>query len=320
MSFLVSVIIPTYNRRHTLDASIESVLVQTYANFEILLIDDGSTDDTSTLVQGLRDERIRYVRLEHSGLPSVARNAGIRRARGKYLAFLDSDDLWVEDKLHKQVCYMESNPELALTYTNLYSFESDPNDCKKSPMLKPEKTLSGYVFYKLYAHQLIPNSTVMVQTNVVSKIGLLREDRALKANEDYEYWLRIAYQYPIGYIDLPLTKYRQHSGGISKAQVEHFQSKLYLIDLIDKQFPSVKTELASERQSWLSEVYYGLGRSLLRLDRVAEAKPCFKRAWKHKPIALAWWIAANMGRSCYQFFDGFKSKIGFQSHSKKTSV
>ena len=279
----VSVIIPTYNRESTIGIAIQSVLDQTFADFEVLVIDDGSTDATGSIVGAFGDPRVVYLCQQHSGLPAVARNVGLRRARGAYVAFLDSDDLWLEDKLAVQVAYMDANPEMGLSYTNAYQFTTDPSRCQRKLWLSTEETLSGHVFVQLYGRQRIPNLTVMIRTSVRETVGLLDEDERLKANEDYEYWLRIAHRYPIGYIDKPLAKYRHHPEGISKAFVATYQAKLGLIEKLDRRYPAFVAEHGQERVRWLSQVHYYLGRELLLNGRPGEARTQLKVSWQLRP-------------------------------------
>ena len=279
----VSVVIPTYNRESTIGIAIRSVLDQTFADFEILVVDDGSTDSTESVVRGFGDPRVFYVRQQHGGLPAVARNNGLRRARGEYVAFLDSDDLWLRDKLAVQVAYMDANPEVGLSYTNTYQFTRDPSRCQRKPWLSTEETLSGHVFEQLYGHQRIPNLTVMIRTSVRNTVGLLDEDERLKANEDYEYWLRIAHRYPIGYIDRPLAKYRHHPDGISKAYVATCQAKLALIEKLDRLYPAFVAGHEQERALWLAQVHYYLGRELLLDGRPGEARTQLKASWQLRP-------------------------------------
>lgn len=280
----VSVIIPTYNRESTIGLAIQSVLDQTFADFEVLVIDDGSTDSTESVVRAFGDPRLAYLRQRHSGLPAVARNTGLRRARGEYVAFLDSDDLWLRDKLAVQVAYMDAHPEVALSYTNTYQFAEDPERCQQQPVLLSEEAFSGHVFERLYGRQRIPNLTVMIKGMVVDTVGLLDEDERLKANEDYEYWLRIAHRYPIGYIDKPLAKYRHHPAGISKARVATYQAKLALIEKLDELYPSFVARHKKERARWLSQVHYHLGRALLLDGRPSAARSHFRASWRMRPM------------------------------------
>jgi glycosyltransferase involved in cell wall biosynthesis len=307
----VSVIIPTYNRESTVGIAIQSVLDQTFADFEVLVIDDGSTDSTESVVRGFGDPRVVYLRQQHSGLPAVARNNALRRARGEYIAFLDSDDLWLSDKLAAQVAYMDIHPEMALSYTNTYQFTKDPARCQQKPMLGREETFSGDVFEQLYGRQRIPNLTVMIRTSVRDTVGLLDEDERLKANEDYEYWLRIAHRYPIGYIDRPLAKYRHHPDGISKARVATCQAKLTLIEKLDDMYPDFVAQHEQERADWLSRVHYYLGRELLLDGQPDAARTQFRASWRLHPTfpVAGFSLLSHTGPLVRQLLVGLRTHI-----------
>jgi glycosyltransferase involved in cell wall biosynthesis len=305
----VSVIIPTYNRADLLIQTLQSVVSQRYADFETLVVDDGSSDNTADVIAALGDSRIRYVRQAHSGLPAVGRNTGMQLANGEYIAFLDSDDLWLSDKLASQVELMDSHPELALSYTNCYRFKADPTRYHPVPMLQPQAMLSGHAFDQLYACQAIPNLTVMLRSSVRDEVGQFDEDPQLKANEDYEYWLRIAARFPIDHLPQPLALYREHAAGISKAAVATNQAKLYLIELLDQLYPRVAVRLQDKRRRWLAQVTYALGRAYLREQQVAEARQHFRRSWQSNPRldTLVFWSASYLGRPVYERLDGLKT-------------
>jgi glycosyltransferase involved in cell wall biosynthesis len=307
----VSVIIPTYNRADFLPQTIQSVLDQTFHDFEILIIDDGSTDDTEHVVRRIDDSRVIYVRQGHSGLPSVARNTGLHHARGDYIAFLDSDDLWLSEKLALQVQYMDSHPEVGLSYTDTYRFTADPEQYDPRPVLRSETAHSGHVFALLYGQQVIPNLTVVIRSSVVEQVGMFDEDARLKANEDYEYWLRIAHQYPVGYLDKPLALYRQHPEGISKAAVATNQAKLWLVEKLDRIYPDFVARHPDQRRRWLSKVHYSLGRGLLREQKVNEARHHLKKSWQlqRRPATGLFLAASFCGKRVYQGLDGLKTRL-----------
>ena len=302
----ISVIVPTYNRADLLPQALASVLGQSYGDFELLVVDDGSTDNTADVVARIGDSRIVTIAQEHSGLPAVGRNTGMRRAAGTFIAFLNSDDLWLPDKLAQQVVLMEANPVLGLSYTNCYRFTDDPTRHEPTPLLRPQDMLSGDVFDQFYGRPKIPNLTVMIRSAVVADVGYFDEDPQLKANEDYEYWLRIAARYPFGHITAPLALYRAHSGGISKAAVASGRSKLCMIEKLDRLYPETTTRLAAKRRRWLASVHYSLGRGLLRENNTAEARIHLQQAWQLDPqpkVAL-FWAASYLGRPIYQRLDG----------------
>jgi len=193
----VSIIIPTYNRLPMLKEAVDSVLAQDFEDMELIVVDDGSTDRT---VEEIKRYGGRVKLLQHSvnkGV-SAARNKGILQARGKYLAFLDSDDLWVEGKLKIQVTFLDDNPHYPLCYTDEIWIRKGK---RVNPMLKHAK-YSGWIFEKCLPLCIISPSSVMIKRTLFSKVGLF--DEALPVCEDYDLWLRISARFPIFFIDRKL--------------------------------------------------------------------------------------------------------------------
>ena len=213
MGSLVSVIIPTYNRAAYLKLALKSVLEQTYKNIEVIIADDGSTDNTAEVVAGFNDPRIKHFYQRNTGLPAAARNLGLREASGEYIAFLDSDDMWLPKKLELQVEYLREHPEYHLVYSNARIINE--KGIRKGLLLKSESLKEGEIFEELIKTNFIPQLTVLMKREVFENIGFLNEDPSLRAVEDYEYWLRVALRYKIGFVKEPLAMYRVHSGGIA---------------------------------------------------------------------------------------------------------
>jgi len=195
-SFFVSVIIPTYNRSAWLKGAIDSVLAQTFSDFELLVVDDGSTDDTRQLVAGYGD-RVGYIHQPNRG-PSAARNLGIKNARAEWICFLDSDDRWLKRKLQTQVELVTKNPDVKVCYTDEIWIR---NGVRVNPK-KIHRKYSGWIYQRCLPLCIISPSSVMVHRQVFEKVGLF--DEQLPVCEDYDLWLRISSQYPITFIPKPL--------------------------------------------------------------------------------------------------------------------
>lgn len=194
-SALVSVIIPTYNRQAYVGKAIESVLSQTYSPFELLVVDDGSTDDTSALLKAYQG-RIKVLRQSNRGV-SAARNRGIRSARGAFIALLDSDDYWQPDKLALQMDWFDAHPEALICQTEEIWIR---NGIRINPG-KRHKKQAGHIFEPSLALCLISPSAVMIRTILLEEVGLF--DESLPACEDYDLWLRITCKHPVGLVDTP---------------------------------------------------------------------------------------------------------------------
>ena len=192
---LVSVIIPTYNRGWALGEAIESVLAQEYTNFELIVVNDGSTDDTRDILAGY--EGITVLEQSNQGV-SAARNNGVNCSRGAFVAFLDSDDLWLPQKLSTQVDFFQKNPEALICQTQ----ETWVRKGQRVNSGKRHQKQSGLFFERSLELCLVSPSAVMLKKAFFEDMGGF--DESLPACEDYDLWLRINAQHPIYLIDQPL--------------------------------------------------------------------------------------------------------------------
>lgn len=193
---LISVIIPTYNRGWIVKDAVESVLRQDFVDFELLVIDDGSTDNTADVLQAITGD-FRVIRQENRGVSS-ARNRGIRESGGDLIAFLDSDDAWLPQKLSAQFAFFRRHPQALICQTEEIWIR---NGKRVNPGKRHQK-LSGMIFEPSLHLCLVSPSAVMVRRQLFTEVGLF--DEALPACEDYDLWLRISRQHPIYLIDKPL--------------------------------------------------------------------------------------------------------------------
>ena len=205
----ISVIIPTYNRKKTLARAIQSVINQSLSPFEVLIIDDGSNDGTEEWVKE-NFQNIKYIYQNNRGVSS-ARNIGIENANGDWVAFLDSDDEWLSNKLHEQVIAIESNPKIKFFHTN----EIWIRNGVRVNQMKKHKKYGGYIFEKCLDICRVSPSSVLIQKEVFDNIGVF--DESLRVCEDYDLWLRITSKYPVVFLDVPLIyKYGGHADQLSK--------------------------------------------------------------------------------------------------------
>ena len=199
---VVSVIIPTYNRALTIGRAIMSVLNQTYHDFEIIVIDDASTDNTKEKVNSLSDIRIKYISHSENKGAAAARNTGIKKAKGKYIAFLDSDDEWLPQKLKEQVnTIMGTTEKVGVVYTGTYRMIKDKIYYIPNPKIDKKE---GDIYRNLLLGKyLIPTPSAMVKKSVFEKLGVF--DETLLALEELDLWLRISKQFHFEYISVPLV-------------------------------------------------------------------------------------------------------------------
>jgi len=206
---LVSVIIPTYNRANFLKEAIDSVLNQDYKNFELIVVDDGSTDETTSVLKGYYD-KIKYIRIPHQGV-SRARNVGIEQAKGGLIAFLDSDDLWMPKKLSIQVEFFKKHLDALVCQTEEIWIRNGRRVNPKKYHIKP----SGMIFEQCLKRCMVSTSSVMVRRSLFESIGVF--DESFYVCEDYEIWLRVSARYPIYLLREALViKRGGHSDQLSK--------------------------------------------------------------------------------------------------------
>lgn len=213
----VSVVMATYNYGQYIAQAIQSVVDQTYADWELIVADDGSTDDTRKVVAQFRgDNRIKYHFQENQGA-SAARNLAIQVSRGSIVAFLDADDAWVPTKLERQLALYDSDPQLGVVYAGR-SF-MDPSGRVTGNEVR--SMARGYVLHEAVMRTIPPFSSSMVRREVFDDIGMF--DESIPLAVDYELWLRVALKYRFDYIDEPLLLYRTGHSNLSRRSQERRQ-------------------------------------------------------------------------------------------------
>ena len=240
----VSIIIPTYNRLPMLKEAVDSVLAQNFEDFELIVVDDGSTDGTADEMKKYGG-RVRFLRHPENRGVSAARNRGIMNAKGRYIAFLDSDDLWVKGKLKIQVAFLEDNPHYPICYTDEIWIRRGK---RVNPKNKHAK-YSGWIFEKCLPLCIISPSSVMMRKILFSKVGLF--DEALPVCEDYDLWLRISARFPVFFINRKLIiKRGGHSDQLSQRSWGNDRYRVIALEKVLSE-PHLKPE---EREMVLEEM------------------------------------------------------------------
>jgi glycosyltransferase involved in cell wall biosynthesis len=281
---LVSVIITTYDRADFLVDAIASVLRQSYTHYELLVADDGSTDDTAARLADY-GPAVRHLRLEHSGRPSVARNRALAVASGELVAFLDDDDLWGPAKLQRQFELLARDPALGFVYSDLCFLYVDGTF--SPPVLKPRQKRHGAILTPLIGDCFIHTSTVMVRRAVLDRAGWF--DETFATAEDYDVWLRLACAAPAGFLPEPLVMVRRHPGEISFArELETYQNTICALGRL-KSHTCLNLYQRARLRCARARMYAHLG--MARLDRGERAtgrrhlfqsvllNPLQRRAW-----------------------------------------
>lgn len=221
----ISIVLPTYNRANVIGKSIESVLNQTYQNLELIIVDDGSTDDTEEIVCAFKDNRIRYHRLEQNSGVSQARNIGVALAENDLVALEDSDDLWFPTKLEKQMQYWNLHPEFSMIYCP-YEMEVDKS-LLITPSGLPREELEGNILRNLLFRNSIGAPTILFKKEAFIECGGF--DPAFKSLEDWDFAIRFAKKNQIGFLNEVLVRASHSTGGISSGFGAYYESRCRLL-------------------------------------------------------------------------------------------
>lgn len=281
----VSVLIPTYNRAELIVESLESVFDQTFSDYEIIVIDDGSTDNSKMILASLiESNKIRYIYQKNAGA-AAARNTGIKHARGKYVAFLDSDDLYYPDKLLKQVKFLDNHPEAYIVHSDFSKFDNLGNDLG----VRDTSYFSGWIYPHILLHwsMLMAIPCVMVKRNIFEQIGLF--DESLTYSEDLDLWARIAMKFPFHRIPIPLVRIRDHKQSISSNRSTAQNSIIYL----EKAFVRDPGLGKHFRNRSVAKMYAYIGLNLLgngSKEQMKNVRRLVKSSLIHWPFEPSAWL------------------------------
>ncbi|MEC4813844.1 MAG: glycosyltransferase family 2 protein [Scytonema sp. PMC 1069.18] len=271
----VSVIIPAYNAMMYLPATLESVLQQTFTDFEVLIVNDGSSDNIVEWVGAIKDQRVKLLTQPNQGV-SVARNTGISNSEGEYIAFLDADDLWESTKLDKQVRSLEAHPSVGLVYT----WTAFIDECGKLTGVSIVSHAEGNVWEQIVVRDMVSTgSSPMIRRVCFDTVGVF--DSNIKIGEDRDMWSRIAAHYPFAVIKEPLTLYRRHDNNTTKSSRKIVQE---LHKVIEKAFASAPLELLylrNQSYGWMN--YFAAWGALLGENNYTEAMHFRRQAVLHYP-------------------------------------
>ena len=205
----VSIMVLTFNRSKLLKETIDSILNQTFKDFEIIVVDNYSSDNTEEIINSYNDIRIRYFKNRNNGLLSINRNFAIKKSKGEFIAICDDDDLWFPQKLEKQLLEFNKDKEIGLVCTNGFIFNN------MGLQKKMNKSKTKYISLKdLLKGNTIICCSVMIKKSFLDNVGIFDESKEIFTAEDYELWLRISKKHKIKYIDTVLVKYRLHNNAL----------------------------------------------------------------------------------------------------------
>jgi glycosyltransferase involved in cell wall biosynthesis len=278
----VSVVIAAFNAERTITETLESIAAQTFRDFEVIVVDDGSTDRTPKIAAGF--SQTICLRQPNRGQPA-ARNRGIAAARGGYVAFVDADDLWKPEKLEKQVKFLAAHPESGMVYSDAEVFDAASGNtiCRVSQKCRLHE---GDVLERLLLKSFIPSPTPMVRRALFSQTGVFDEAPELAIGEDWNMWLKIAACSSVGVVREPLAKVRMHAASMtSTANVEtSLKAKRLIVERAVQRNPE---RLSTFKARALIELEISAGMRYLRLGKPSNARALFAAVLRERPASLS---------------------------------
>jgi glycosyltransferase involved in cell wall biosynthesis len=282
----VVVVVPCFNSQNTLGQTLDSVLRQSFLEFCVVAVNDGSTDRTENVLEEYSKrypKKLLVISQRNQG-QTVAKNVGLKNTQSEFVAFIDSDDLWAHNKLEKQVALLAANPNVDLCYTAAHQI-----DVKGSLVgrIRVSPTHRGRCVNELITNNNIVASSVMVRRIAVDRAGLF--DESLPACENWDLWIRIARNCELDYIDEPLTSYRLHPNNMSKNYEKIMQARLRVID---KHLPAGSDDpwIRQQRQAALYKAHFNSAKSYIESLRLTEARSELAKVLRIKPMKTACYV------------------------------
>jgi glycosyltransferase involved in cell wall biosynthesis len=280
----ISVVIPSYNSAAYLPDAIDSALNQTMPPLEVIVVNDGSTDETPQILDRYRG-RIVSITQENRGL-SGARNRGIMAASGDLIAFLDADDFWLPEKLEKQLACLAEHPRAGLVHTGAFWWNQDTG--QRTPQRSDRR---GRCCKEFFFYNGVTVSTVLVKKECLAKVGCFDETIRRPTTQDYDLWFRIARYYELAYVDEPVVLYRVHASNASKQALSMMEDGLFVVRKALRADPGLEQELGrgvvNER---LFTLLFDIGYYHHDAGRTAEARRYFREALQHRPLSAQSWL------------------------------
>jgi len=289
----VSIVIAAYNRGALLERALDSVFGQTFGDYEVVVADDGSADDTLERLKK-RGSRVRVLQLEHRGRPSFARNRAIEKVSGRFLAFLDSDDAWAPEKLERQVGLMRREPELVLCYTDTRFV--DANGRSLYLQSSRERPGSGDALNALFERNFIALSTALARTDAVRSVGGFEE--SLRMAEDWCLWLRLAAKGRVGFVNELLCTNTVGHQEMTGDKTALFEDALRALDIVRAELPPGQRKRLAGLGRGRARMASMLARSYLFSGRAGDARRLYSRALADDPLrveALPFFVLSLMG-------------------------
>jgi glycosyltransferase involved in cell wall biosynthesis len=286
----VSIVMPVLNGQRFIGEAIQSILAQTYHNYELIMIDDGSTDGTPGIVHSFASQlELQYVRHESPRGIAPSMNDGVRHATGDLIAFLDHDDGWLPDFLLTQVTYLQTHPEVGMVHSDFQTTDVTGSIVEESVAeCRGRARPSGNVFHDLFLDSFIVGNSVLIRKECFDRLGIF--DETLKWG-DYHMWMRIARHYRVDYVPKVLTKYRQHFTQSTRStftsEADSDSVALQAIKKLLEQYPEIRQELGEKTiRRRMAMLYYDMAYAWFAKEEMRNARICAMRAIRLWPTHL----------------------------------
>jgi len=277
----ISVVIPAYNAARYVVEAVESALNQTLPPLEVIVVDDGSTDETEAVLHPYGG-RIRYVRQSNGG-PSAARNCGLRESRGELMAFLDADDVWFLNKLEKQWKCLQAHPRAGLVHSNYLFWDAETGDMTPAHLEGDER--SGRRYAEVFAWNRLVPSAAMIKRECLDRVGLF--DESFRTAEDFDFFLRIARHYEFAYLPECLVRYRKHASNATNNKAMMLTNELRVYRQALRADPDLARLVGRKRLvARFYDSLFALGYIHHDAHRRSEARACFLQALALRPWRL----------------------------------
>ncbi|MBE0500936.1 MAG: glycosyltransferase family 2 protein [Desulfuromonadales bacterium] len=277
---LVSVVLPTYNRKDIIGRTISSVLQQTFTNLELIIVDDGSTDETREYVESeFVDDRINYLYQLNNGVSS-ARNTGLNHVNGRYVAFIDSDDQWVETKIEKQLAFFREHPEVGLIFCDFAIVSRDGSVLDVNHRI-PRTESRTLTLREVFLDPYLGMPTVMLTRELLASIGGF--DEKLCSAEDVDFFLRAAVKAPIGYLHEKLVVVNKTEGSLTTCisasdKILTYENNIFVLNRFVNENKKICDEVGCDVSHAMFELYCRYGRSLLSKKKKVASREKFSMA------------------------------------------
>lgn len=282
----VSVVIPTYNHAQFLSAAIQSVLDQTFSDWEAVIVNNYSEDETVEIVTSYDDPRIRLVNFQNHGIIAAARNHGIGLAKGEFVAFLDSDDVWYPEKLKKCIEKLQEGNDVVCHGEVWTKVGSSPRKVFYGPLRRTQYSSL------LYDGNCLSTSAIVVRKTALDLVDGFCEDASMVTAEDYELWLRLAkVGYRFAFVDEILGEYCIHGGNLSKVVLRNLQAELAVLKKHFGEIPNHGFLFWRHKQRRFALAYYGAARGMQAEGSHADALRWFARSWITYPFIVRTYVA-----------------------------